>query len=235
MIEAGVITLSVNPQLKITYDEEGKVLNVYGLNDDGKKVLSDYTAYEGKDTKVVIKELVKAINVAGYFVQDVDGYDKDIVIQIKNGSKLPNGDDDYFDDLKEEVVETIKEMNVKSDTLTIDDDDYDDKYETVEEKSEFISLDKAKEIATKRVGLNINDVVFTDKEYDFDDNRHIYELEFSKDGVEYELDIDAKTGQVIKHETDNDIDDNDDLDDIDENDDNDDFDDYDYDGDDQDD
>ena len=46
--------------------------------------------------------------------------------------------------------------------------------------------------------------MFTKAKLDYDDGRAVYEIEFTKDGLKYELEIDAATGGVLKYEMDRD-------------------------------
>ena len=61
------ILLSINPEIKIDYDEKGIVISLEGKNEDGKKVLAEYTDYEGKSCETMVDELVKKIHADGYF------------------------------------------------------------------------------------------------------------------------------------------------------------------------
>src|SRR5699024_8396293 len=65
-----------------------------------------------------------------------------------------------------------------------------------------ISLEEAKKIALDHAGVKVEDVHFEDQELDRDDGVELYELEFYIDGYEYEYDIHAKTGEILKHERD---------------------------------
>ena len=42
---AGVITLSVNPEIRIEYDRQGLVTGITGANDDGKAIVEAYPDY----------------------------------------------------------------------------------------------------------------------------------------------------------------------------------------------
>ena len=90
--KSGVICLKVNPEIAVSYDENGMVTKVEGRNDDGKKVIAQYEGYEGKACRDVISELVAKINDAGYFVEETDQEKKQITLEIEAGSYLP-GDD----------------------------------------------------------------------------------------------------------------------------------------------
>ena len=44
----GTVLLSVNPEIEMDYDDEGNVVALTWLDDDGRAVLSGYTGCEGK-------------------------------------------------------------------------------------------------------------------------------------------------------------------------------------------
>ena len=60
-----------------------------------------------------------------------------------------------------------------------------------------ISYEQAKSIALKDAGLSSNEVSFLRNELDRDDGILKYEVEFTKDGVEYEYDINADSGEIL--------------------------------------
>ena len=81
---------------------------------------------------------------------------------------------------------------------------------TANEKS-YIGTEKAKEIAFSKAGVTANDVYDLEIELDCDDGILIYEVEFKSGKNEYEYDINAKDGSIIKSSVDiNDDDDDDD-------------------------
>ena len=178
------ITLSVNPEISIEYDKEGKVTAVTGNNADGEGIVSAYQDYQGKDCSTVLEELINRINEAGYFIDEIDGNKKNIVIQMEPGSVLPA--DDFLETISRDTQEAVAGLELTSDIVTIDDDDYDDSYAKGGEPSPYITLDKAKEIALAQANVNAADAVFEDKEFDFDDGIAIYELEFTAGGSEYD-------------------------------------------------
>lgn len=65
--------------------------------------------------------------------------------------------------------------------------------------SGYIGEEKAKEIALH--DAQVSSPTIKKIELDYDDGEMIYEVEFIKDGVEYEYDIDAKSGQILKKDT----------------------------------
>ena len=62
-----------------------------------------------------------------------------------------------------------------------------------------VSESKAKSIALKHAGVKESAAAFTKVKLDTDDGRLVYEIEFYADGVEYDYDIDAKSGDIVKY------------------------------------
>lgn len=194
--ETGTIILSVNPEISIEYDENGKVIALTGNNVDGEGIVDAYQDYQGKECSIVLEELINRIHEAGYFVDEIDGNKKNIVIQMEPGSVLP--DDDFLETISRDTQEAVAGLELTSGIVTIDEDDYDESYAKDGNPSPYITLEKAKEIALAQAQVSESEAVFEDREFDFDDGIAIYELEFTAAGNEYEYDIDAVTGKVLK-------------------------------------
>lgn len=78
------------------------------------------------------------------------------------------------------------------------------KAKTVAVKAEAeITLEEAKAIALKKAGLKESEVVFKKAKLEHEGGRAIYEIEFKKDRVEYEAEIDASDGTIIEWKVDN--------------------------------
>ena len=231
----GTILLSVNPEIEVEYDIHGVVLEVEGSNEDGKSVVAEYKDFQGRKVAEVVEELVEEIHEDGYFENQVDGHAKNIIVKLEDGSVCPN--DDFLNEVAEGVRNAVNNFNGTSAAMVVDDDDLDDQGR--------IGIEKARELVLAQLGLD--NAVFSEGEYDLDDN--VYELEFTAGGIEYEYEVDAVTGKVLEADRehnddwdawDADDDDRDDIDDDDDDqddidDDDDDLDDIDDDDDDQDD
>ncbi len=174
---AGVVLLSVNPEIEVEYDRSGLVLEIEGINDDGQTVAAALDNYTGKDCPTVVKELVKEIYQSGYFDQTVDGHSKNIVVRLEEGSRYP--DDDFLEQVAEGVREAVKACGISSAAMTVQSDDLDDQGR--------IGQEKAKELVLAQLGLR--GASFHDHEYDLDDG--IYEFEFAVD----DLDDQGRIGQ----------------------------------------
>ena len=196
--ETGILILSVNPEVQIDYDKDGKVTAITGRNDDGKKIADSCQSEIGKSCDEALKNLITEINAAGYFVEDIDGNKKNIVLQIEPGSVLPS--DDFLENVSTSTRNAVKDLSLASQIVTIDDKDYDPAYASSDAPSPYITLEKAKEIALAQANVSAADAVFDDREFDHDDGTALFELEFTANGVEYEYDVDAVTGKVLKAE-----------------------------------
>ena len=194
----GVLTLSVNPEIQIQYDAAGNVTSVAGRNAEGQSIVQEYQGYIGKSCDVVLKDLVAEIEQAGYFVEDVNGNKKDIVLQLEPGSAIPR--DNFLADMSESTQEAVQQLSLASDIVTINNDDYDPNYAKDGQPSPYITLEKAQEIALSQANISASDAVFDDKDFDHDDGTATFELEFVAGGREYEYDIDAVTGKVLRAE-----------------------------------
>ncbi len=187
---AGALLLSVNPEIEIEYDGRGLVVELEGMNDEGKEIVLAYTDYAGKSCSEVVGELVEKIYAAGYFEQQVEGNPRNIVVKIEEGSSYPG--DEFLNEVAESVRTVVNEHQGKSGTMVVDRTDLD--------ANGLIGLEAAKKIVLAQLG--VSEAQFTEKEYELDDG--VYELEFTVNGVEYEYEVHAVSGKVLKADIDND-------------------------------
>ena len=68
--------------------------------------------------------------------------------------------------------------------------------------SGYIGVERAKEIALQHAGLSASGVNFVKAEFDYDDGRAEYEIEFHHNFREYEYTIDASSGTILEAERD---------------------------------
>lgn len=193
----GSILLSVNPEIEVAYDARGKVVDVEGVNDDGRSVVGGYDGYEGRDTGAVMGELVHEISDDGYFDGGINGRERNIVLKMADGSSAPS--DDFMEQVADSVRTAASGCGLTSSAYALDRDDLDD--------SGLIGIEAAKEIVLGQLGIDPASASFRDHEYELDDG--VYELEFVYEGVEYDYEVDARTGKVLEA----DLEGNDDWDD----------------------
>ncbi len=61
-----------------------------------------------------------------------------------------------------------------------------------------LTKDEAKQIALDKAGVTAAEATFTKARLDYDDGREEYEFEFFANGKEFDIDVDANTGRVVK-------------------------------------
>lgn len=100
-LAGGVLRLKINPEIAVHYDENGKVVKLEGHNPEGVQLVEGFTGYEGKETALVLEELVDIIGKAGYFVEEADGKARKIVLELDPGSQVPH--EQFLQDMAEHV------------------------------------------------------------------------------------------------------------------------------------
>lgn len=66
----------------------------------------------------------------------------------------------------------------------------------------YIGAETARQTALDHAGVTEDQLDYLEADYDYEDGRMVYEVEFAVGGVEYEYDIDAATGDILKYERD---------------------------------
>jgi len=196
--KGGFILLNINPEIRIGYNADGNVTTVTAENKDAEALLHNFKGYEGKSCKAVVDSLLVLVNDAGYLIDEIDGENKVIVIQLEAGSMAPK--EGFMEELESNAKNTVKSLEVKPEFIKIEDKDYDIKYNTSAKPSEFITLEKAIEIALAYSNIWAEDAIFEEKEYDIDDGTPYYELEFTANGYEFECEVNALNGKVVEFE-----------------------------------
>lgn len=67
----------------------------------------------------------------------------------------------------------------------------------------YISVDDARAAAYAHAGVSASDVAYVETDFDSEHGVMVYEVEFYAGNVEYEYDINAQTGEVVKYEQQN--------------------------------
>ena len=108
--------------------------------------------------------------------------------------------DVYFYDLEKEYelsidVETKEVVSYKEDYLVTGGN-----INNPTTNNQYIGVDRAKEIVLNHAGLSSSDVRFSKVELDRDYHMATYEIEFYYNYLEYDYEIDAVTGEILKYE-----------------------------------
>jgi len=194
LADSGTLYLKVNPEIAINYDENGLVTDIRGDNAEAEEILNNYPDFIGKDSGVVLEELIALIGEAGYFVEEVEGEPKNIVIELEEGSALPG--DNFVERMATNAQQAVEDYKMSSEETT------DDNTQVTYDNNTLMSLDEAKQIAFGHAGVNGEDARFDDQELETDDGVTYYELEFDVGSDEYEYNVHALNGEILKVEQD---------------------------------
>lgn len=201
--------------------EDLKDLDINELN-----LLMDSKKIEAKDTHVVGKasdksyigvDKAKAAAFANAGVKEAAVRDLEVELDVERGIMV------YEVEFKANGTEYEYDINASNgEVVHLDKNIDDDRYEEQNKKpvsvekpgnsgaatgntpssAELISAEKAKALALEHAGLKSAEVVFEKTELDEDDGIWEYDVEFRKGNIEYEYEIDAKSGKILKAERD---------------------------------
>ncbi len=189
----------------LTDQTNSVLINVESENDDKEDLLN----------KTVSTNIQNAITAQGLEVavinSELDDLSKEEAEKIAQENDISNGKANLINSLLKlnpnYSEEELSALNITQLTLLLDESD-DIKVEGVVSTKDYITTENALEIAKTHAGV----LTTTNEEFDFDfeNGKFIYEVEFTADFIEYEYDIDAVTGEVLnyKNETDDDINEN---------------------------
>lgn len=138
-IPAGTLVLCSGTCVSITYDTDGLVLKVNGVNEAGIELADSYTDYMGKPCATVAKELIAAGAQAGQLTPDV----KNIIIKQNLRSQLP---DSHFLETIETEVKAAAEAAGSTAVITVIDTS------KLDEQG-YINLDTAKALLCNELGV----------------------------------------------------------------------------------
>lgn len=89
-IYASTVTIDLNPQFKITLDQEDKVIDIIALNDDGTDIIEDLGKYKRQAVQEVIERMVESLYQKGYLTQNensimvyVEGANEQIQLRVQ--------------------------------------------------------------------------------------------------------------------------------------------------------
>ena len=198
----GRILVSGGPDISISYDKDGTVLEIKGIDRDGKNFLEGQDGYVGKSCKTAVGRLVRRLDEKGWFDEHADGSRKSLVVKAEKGSEYP--DDQFMREIEDEVRDIAKDREINVYIKVVGTHSLDGKG--------YIDRETAEKIVLEQFGLKEDSLKF--KEYELDDG--VYEIEVVIQGVGHEVELDAVTGAVLDIDRDDDHDgryDDDDRDD----------------------
>lgn len=200
-----VVDLRVNPAFAIELDRRDQVKSVNALSEDARPILEG-RSYQGWDLETTVEALLDNLWAGGYLG---DGAQVDVAVNSKSA--------DHGRDLREEVDEIIAEKleelsggtalsptdtgNAPVSTPPVSEApaSHAPTVSTAPSSGEMLTRDEIQAIVTDRLpGASFEEV-----KLDEDDGKMIYEVKFwDIAGAEYEADLDAFTGEILKWEKD---------------------------------
>ena len=253
---ASVVSLDVNPCVRLEVNREEKVLSATPVNDDANQIL-DGMDLTGTDLEVAVNAIIGSLLKHGY----VDELANSVLISVEdddltrgaaleekltgeisqvlesasiNGAILSQSfaTNDNLQQKAEEygisqgkaaLIQTlvdssshltfeslvglsINELNLLANSeaaadLTGQNGEQESIRSTgTASQSGYVGVDAATQTALTHAGVQQSQLDYLEADYDYEDGRMVYEVEFGVSGVEYEYDIDAATGAIIKAE-----------------------------------
>lgn len=113
----GMLVLNVNAAMNISYDSEGLVVNLEGINENGNILAAEYEDYLSKPVAEVISDMIANSSLSGFMTQDVNY----IMVKQAHGSKIPSDDFMTVIATEAEAALTAAEVQAKVVTLTLED------------------------------------------------------------------------------------------------------------------
>lgn len=117
----GALILKVNPEIKINYDADGNVTTLEAKNKDAQLILDEIKDYEGKEVKVIAKDLITVIGQQGFFVEEVEGEARQIILDIEEGSVMPNTS--FVENIIKSIEDYITSGDLEKDIFEVSNDD----------------------------------------------------------------------------------------------------------------
>ena len=253
---ASVVSLDVNPSIRLEVNRSEKVLSATPLNEDAHEILEDMDL-RGADLEVAVNAIVGSLLKHGYVdelansvlvtVQDEDAargaaLEEKLTGEIAqvlekasvNGAILSQtfaGDDELRQKAEEygisqgkaaliqSIVDqsthltfeslvglSINELNLLANSSAAQDKAVQSAGETAirstgsASQSGYIGVETAKQAALSHAGVTEDQLISLECDYDYEDGRMVYEVEFETAQAEFEYDIDAATGTILKQE-----------------------------------
>lgn len=112
----GTIQMQINPDIEMTLSRSGRVLDLDGINEDGKTLIDGYD-YDGKDKYTVTDELTDRAIALGFLD---DGGQVALLVTSKNTEWADTLEKDLVDELNEHLKQYDLTINVSVGTIDAD-------------------------------------------------------------------------------------------------------------------
>lgn len=151
----------------------------------------------GTETNYIGKDSAKNIALTDAGVQENVAVGLEVKFDFDDGQ--------YLYEVEFKVGRVEYEYDINATTGTIHKKEIDDKtvIEQAPQGVEFIGVEAAQQVALTAANIAVEDIISTTKaKLDFDNGAYVYDIEFYTATAQYEYEINAVTGAVIKYEID---------------------------------
>lgn len=183
-IASGMLVVNANAAINVSYDSDGLVIEIEGIDDNGAELVAEYTDYLGESCSDVVCNLIKNSSAAGYLAES--NY---VMIKQAIGSELPGTN--FLDELTTDAKAALETVNSTALLLVLAEEDLDE--------NGYINLESAKELSLAYLNLSTFD--------SFDGttapSNGVYGFKITAGINEEDLLVDAVTGAVYPGVLDN--------------------------------
>ena len=144
-VAAGLLVLNVNAAINISYDADGLVLNVEGIDDNGSSVVAEYSDYLGKSCSEAICDLIAASNHSGFLTSE-ENY---VLIKQAVDSVLPGAN--FLEEIEKDAKAALEAAGSTAVLVVLTVDNLDE--------NGYINLESAKNLAAAYLCVDSLDTV----------------------------------------------------------------------------
>lgn len=144
-VSAGLLVLNAAAALNISYDADGLVLSVEGIDDNGSTLASEYTDYLGKSCSDAVCDLIAA-SVHSAFLTPEENY---VMIKQAVGSTLPGAT--FLETIQKDAEAVLDTLGSTAMLVLLTEENLDE--------NGYINLDAAKELVLAHLSVESFDVL----------------------------------------------------------------------------
>lgn len=176
-IASGMLVVNANASVNVSYDNNGLVLELEGIDDNGKELVSEYQDYLGESCSTVVCTLIKNSSAVGYLTES--NY---VMIKQAVGSQLPGTN--FMEELTTDAKAALEAVKSSALLLVFAEKDLDE--------NGYINLESAKALTLASLKLdNFDSFNGTTAPVN-----GVYSFHVTAGTLEEDLLVDAVTGSV---------------------------------------
>lgn len=179
-VAAGMLVLNANGAVNVSYDADGLVLSLEGVDVNGEVLAGEYVDYLGKSTSEVICDLIANSKMSGFLLPEVSC----IVIKQAVGSALPGAT--FLETIEKDAEAAIAAAELTAELVMLTEDNLDE--------DGYINLESAKGILLASLALDSFDTI----DGTISPIDGLYGFSITAGDLEGDYIVDAVTGLVVE-------------------------------------